>query len=92
MITAFASAIAGVIVYNNRGNDRYDRYLSSVDVSEIIRLRKDAEDAFKTRNFFLAGLAAVWLAHLLDLKFSSRSGVKGDVAPERLQMSFYYSF
>ena len=42
----------------------------------------------------MIGIAAVWLAHIIDLKFfkSKKGGVKGEVDKNSILIGFYYSF
>ncbi len=94
LLGTFSAAVIGAILENNRGNDLYEKYLSSQDVEEIVALRKQTEKRFRRRNLFIAGASVVWLVHLLDLKLlkNKRGGVKGEVTKENIQIGFYYSF
>ena len=94
LLGSFAGGIAGAVINNNKGNDRYRQYLGSTNVEEIIRLREQTEKSFKKRNLFMIGIAGVWLAHIIDLKFfkSKKGGVKGEVGKNSIHFGFYYSF
>jgi TM2 domain-containing membrane protein YozV len=94
LLGSFAACIAGAVIHNNKGNKWYDQYLGSTNVEEIVMLREKTEKSFKKRNLFMIGIAGIWLAHIIDLKFfkSKKSGVKGEVGKNSILIGFYYSF
>jgi hypothetical protein len=94
LFCTFATAVVGAIIENKRGNDLYVQYLASQDVDEIVKLRKQTEEKFKNRNYYLAGTFGIWLLHLLDLKFfnKKKGGIKGEVTKKSINVGFYYSF
>jgi hypothetical protein len=94
LLGSFAGCIAGTAINNNKGNDRYEQYLRSTNAEEIVQLREQTEKSFKKRNLFMIGIAAVWLAHIVDLKFfkSKKGGVKGEMGKNSIHLGFYYSF
>lgn len=69
--TSFVSLVAGSFIYNNNGNNWYDKYQGTINVEEVVLYRGKAEKSFKNRNMCLIGIASVWLLHILDLKFLS---------------------
>lgn len=72
LLAAFAATVAGAIIENKKGNDSYDLYLKAIDVNEVLLLRQESEDHFKSRNTFLCGMVVVGLFHLLDLKLFNK--------------------
>ena len=93
LLGAFVTSIVGAILKNNQGNDYYDQYLESAVVDDIVDLRKKAENSYRWRNYFIAGVFTVWVIHLLDLKFSKKKGgLKGELKNNSIRFSLYYSF
>ena len=94
LLGACLTTIVGAILENNKGYDYYEQYLESVDVEEIIKLRKKSENSFKNRNYYLIGLFSVWAIHLIDLKFSKKKkgGLKGEIKNNSIHIGLYYSF
>ena len=86
--------IAGAIWENQKGNEYYEQYLTSIDVDEVIDLRARAEKSFRSRNYFIIGMVSVWVLHFLDLRFlkNKKGKVKGEVKSSRLSIGIYYSF
>ena len=93
LLGSFAGCITGAILENNRGNDYYGKYLDSINVEEIVKLRQNTESSFKKRNYYMAGVLGVWLIHLLDLTFFSKKkyGVQGGISKNRICISFYFT-
>jgi len=94
LLGAFLTTISGAIIENNRGNDYYDQYQNSIVVEDIVDLRKKAEHSYRLRNYFMAGIFAVWVIHLLDLKFFNRKkgGLKGEIKNNSIGIGLYFSF
>lgn len=93
LLGAFVTSIAGAVIENNQGNDYYDLYLKSTVVDDIVDLRKKAENSYRWRNYFIAGIFTVWVIHLLDLKFSKKKGgLKGEFKNNSIRFGLYYSF
>lgn len=94
LLGSFIGSVTGAFVYNKKGSDWYDKYLTSTNVEEIILFRQETEKNLKKRNLFIAGIFSVWLAHIIDLKFfkSGKGGVKGELGKNKFNISFYYSF
>jgi hypothetical protein len=94
LLAAFAGSAAGAFIYNNKGNDLYNRYQDSTDVEEITSLRKQTERSFKKRNLFIIGIFSVWALHIIDLKFfkSPKASVKGEVGENNINIGIYYRF
>lgn len=91
---SFIGTVVGTFVYNKKGNDWYEKYQNSTNVDEITLFREETEKNFKKRNLFMVGIFTIWLAHVIDLKFfkSRKSGVKGEVGKNSINIGFYYSF
>ncbi len=93
LLGAFCTAIAGAIIENNKGNESYENYLGSMNVDEILLLRRRTEDHFKARNYYIGGMAAVFLLHVLDLKFSGgKKGIQSEISKDHFAVGLYYSF
>lgn len=93
LLGTFLTAIAGAVIENNRGNDFYDQYLNSVVVEDIVEFRKKAENSYRLRNYFMAGILAVWVIHLLDMKFfKKKGGIKGEIKNNSIHFGLYFSF
>ncbi len=94
LLGAFTTAIIGAFIQDKKGNDLYKKYLASLDVEEIVSLRKQTEKTFKYRNYYIAGIFGVWLLHLLDLKFfkNKKGSIKGEITQKSANIGFYYSF
>lgn len=94
LLGAFAGSISGTVIYNNKGNNGYDKYQNSNNVEDIIRFRNETEQSYKTRNLFIAGIFSVWLIHIIDLKFfnSPKSGITGGVGKNSIRVGFYHTF
>lgn len=93
-LAAFVGSAAAAFYYNKKGNDWYARYQASTNVEEIVLFRKNTETSLKKRNLFLVSVFSVWLLHILDLKFfkPGKSGVKGNVGKNEIDIGVYYSF
>jgi hypothetical protein len=93
LLGAFLTTIGGAIISNNKGNDYYEQYLDSVIIEDIVDLRKMAENHYRLRNYFMAGIFAVWVIHLLDIKFfKKRGGIKGEIKNHGVHFGLYVSF
>jgi hypothetical protein len=94
LLSSFIGSITGAVIYNKKGNDWYDKYTESTNVEDIILFRQNTEKNLKKRNLFLAGIASIWLIHIIDLKFfkSKKGGVKGEVGKDHINIGFYYHF
>lgn len=94
LLGSFIGATAGAIVYNKKGGDWYDKYSASTDVEAIVEFRRQTEDSYEKRNLFLAGIATVFLAHVIDLKFfkKGKGGVKGEAGKNNISIGVYYTF
>ncbi len=92
LLSSFVFGILGAIVNNNDGNNFHKQYLLSENINEVILLREKTEKKFRTRNLFLIGTGVVFLTHLFDLKFSNKSGVKGEIENNNINLGIYYKF
>jgi hypothetical protein len=94
LLGTFVGAVTGTVVYNSKGNDSYRQYQQSTNVEDIVLFRQQTQDSFKKRNLFIAGIFSVFVLHIIDLKFSKsgKTGVKGDIRKDRIDIGFYYSF
>jgi len=94
LLGSFIGCITGSIIHNTKGNNWYEKYTKATDVDAVVQYRKKTENSFKKRNLFMVGALAVWLAHILDLKFfkSKNGGVKGEAGKNGFNINFYYSF
>jgi hypothetical protein len=94
LLAACLGTIAGAIIENNQGNDYYEQYLQSTEINEIVELRGKAEKSFRSRNYYILGICAVWLVHVLDMKiFGTKKGViKGEAKNNSIRLGFYYYF
>jgi hypothetical protein len=93
-LCSFIGTAAGAFIYNKKGSDWYEKYRDSTNVDEITRFRAETEKSFKKRNLFMVGIFTVWLAHIIDLEFfkSKKTGVKGEVGKNSVNIGFYYCF
>ena len=93
LLGAFCAAVAGAVIENGKGDDSYGDYLSSMDVDEVVRLRLETERHYRARNYYIGGMLAVFLLHVLDLKFSDgKKGVQSELSKDRFAVGLYYSF
>lgn len=94
LLGSFAGAVTGAILYNNKGNDWYDKYRQSTNIEEITQFRKHTEESFKKRNLCVIGMVSVFILHIIDLKFSKsgKTGVKSDINKGRIGIGFYFKF
>lgn len=94
LLGSFVGAVTGAVIYNNKGNNWYDKYRESTNVEDIILFRKNTEDNFKKRNLFVIGIVSAFVLHLIDLKFSrsGKTGVKSEINKDRIDIGFYFKF
>lgn len=94
LLGAFCVAVAGAITENRKGDKAYENYLNSMDVSEVVSLRRETEDHYRARNIYIGGVLAVFLLHVLDLKFSrgKKKGIQSELSKDHFAIGMYYSF
>jgi len=63
---AEAVCLAGVLIYNGRGNENYLLYKKASTTEDAVRLRALTERYDKRRNRFILAAAAVWALNLVD--------------------------
>ena len=98
---SFLATTSGAFIFNNNGNNWYDKYKNSTNVSDIVYFRDRAEKNFRNRNLAIIGIFSVWLVHIIDLKFfkpkkkSNRTisaGLTANVGFNHARINFYYVF
>ncbi len=93
LLGSFAAGLTATLVAHHQGYERYQTYLASDDVAEIMGLRRESEQAFRSRNLFLISTLTVFAVHVLDLTFfGKRSKIKSELTPSGLAFSLTYSF
>jgi hypothetical protein len=93
LLGAFCVAVAGAVIENHKGDKSYNDYLNSMDVNEVVLLRRETEDHYRARNYYIGGMLAVFLLHVLDLKFSrGKKGIQSELSKDHFAVGVYYSF
>jgi len=78
---AFAGATValagGAVYFQLKGSDAQKKYDSATSTEGALKYYSDAQNAYRTRNWLIVGLGAVWAVNVLDAYLS---GVDGQAA------------